>query len=155
MYNTIYIFLCCNMLESHPVSMNFFHFHRISSISFIQYFDNFLLRFYNLTMGRNIHLFILCVYVSIAIQNQCFLNQCIFSFHTNNIFHHLSIKAKLENTNVLIYFVCFILGFYYNSLRSVLNQNMVFTKSMFLFYSSIYLYLYSISNCLKRLPFNT
>jgi len=45
---------------------------------------------------------------------------------------HLSIYA-----NVLNYIVCFILGFYYNSLRSVLNHNMVFTKSMFLYYSSI------------------
>ncbi len=43
------------MLESLPVSMILFH------------FDNFLLRFYNLIMVRYIHLFILYVYVSIAI----------------------------------------------------------------------------------------
>ena len=68
------------MLESLPVSLNILHFHRISSISFIFYFDNFLLRFYNLTMLRDIHLFILYLYVSFKHLRQCSELHCVFYF---------------------------------------------------------------------------
>jgi len=121
------------MLESFPVSLNLFHFHRISSISFIFYFDNFLLRFYNLSIRRDIHLFILYVYVSFKHWRQCSQLHCVFYFGFLLQFTQICPKSQY--------------GFY------SLNVLMLF-KYLLQFHLP-FLYLYSLSNCLKRLPFNT
>ena len=117
------------MLESLPVSLNLFHFHRISSISFIFFIS---IIFYLDSIISQCYETYICLYVYVSFKPIFSITLCVLFW--------VSITIHSDLFSIKIWFL--------------LSQcSYAIQVSLTISFTLYFLYLYSISNCFKRLPF--